>query len=304
MAGRYAKLLLVPEGEGELRQLRIPLWTLRAALVSLILLVVFVISAGVIFFHQLHVQEEMLALREQNRALRAEVVHVGEQLSELDGTIRAHVRLANESRLLAGLPPYSEDVALLGVGGTPLGDYSKTNPMLTPALGRTVEVYRERMKQLYRQLDFQEESFVEVKQLIEANRDRLDHIPTVNPVLGSHYLSSGFGKRRDPFTGQPAHHPGVDFASQVGTPFRSTAAGVVIFAGKNGGYGLTIKVDHGNEFVTVYGHCNKILVKKGQAVRRGDVIGEIGNTGRSTGPHLHYEVHKQGRAVNPRPYLL
>lgn len=304
MARRYAKLLLIPEGEGELRQMRVPLWILRGALIALVLLIIFVGSAGIIFFRQLEVNNELYALREQNRALRAEIVHVGEQLSELDGTIRTHVRLANESRLLAGLPPYSEDVALLGVGGTPMGDLAKINPMLTPALGRTVEVYRDRMKQLYRQLDFQEESFVEVKQLIEANRERLDHIPTVNPVMGRHYLSSGYGKRRDPFTGQPAHHPGVDFASTIGTPFRATADGHVIFAGKNGGYGLTIKIDHGNEFVTVYGHCNKILVKKGDAVKRGDVIGEIGSTGRSTGPHLHYEVHKQGRAVNPRPYLL
>jgi len=113
------------------------------------------------------------------------------------------------------------------------------------------------------------------------------------------YLSSSFGSRRDPFNGRRAFHSGIDIAHYVGTKVYATASGTVISRGAVNGYGKMVKVANGDRFVSVFGHLDKILVKKGQHVARGDVIGTMGNTGRSTGPHLHYEIRDQGKAINP-----
>ena len=130
------------------------------------------------------------------------------------------------------------------------------------------------------------------------------HLPLGRPIGRSAFISSGFGMRIDPFTGKLAFHPGLDFADKVGTPIRAAAAGVVIDVEKmSPGYGNQIEIDHGNGLVTRYAHCSKLLAKQGDVVKRGQEIAEVGSTGRSTGPHLHFEVRKFGVAENPVPFL-
>jgi len=304
MAPQFANLVLIPEEGGRLRQFRIPVWPVWALALAGFVFLACLVGAGAAYWQLARSRQVLAAVMTENEVLRNDLVELGEQITGLGRTVRDHIHLANESRLLAGLLPYGEEVAMLGVGGTPLGEASQPPDGVSPGLHRALTVFNDRIEQLSRQLDFQEGSFVEVRQLLEANRDRLDHIPTINPVMGRHYMSSGFGMRRDPFTGQRVHHAGLDFCAPTGTPLRATADGVVVFAGNNGGFGKTIKIDHGNDYRTVYAHCNTLQVKKGQKVRRGDIVGEVGDSGRSTGSHLHYEVHKDGRAVNPRRYLL
>jgi len=195
-------------------------------------------------------------------------------------------------------------VALLGIGGVEGAAVLEKHMGLSNPVARTVGLYHDRLERLDRQLAFQEGSFVEVNQVVSASKEKLDHIPTIDPVVGPHYFSSGFGARRDPFTGQPAFHNGLDLSAPRGTPFCAPADGRVIYAGRQGRLGNVIKIDHRNGFQTIFGHADRLLVEKGQDVRRGDVIGEVGSTGRSTGSHLHYEIHKDDRAVNPRNYIL
>jgi murein DD-endopeptidase MepM/ murein hydrolase activator NlpD len=128
-------------------------------------------------------------------------------------------------------------------------------------------------------------------------------VPVRKPIIGEIDLSSGFGVRPDPFLGRPAMHSGLDFRSETGDPVRATANGTVESAGWSGGYGNLIEVDHGNGFSTRYGHLSKIEVKVGQQVKIGQVIGRVGSTGRSTGPHLHYETRIDGDAVDPHKFL-
>ena len=128
-------------------------------------------------------------------------------------------------------------------------------------------------------------------------------LPLAHPVKGRYRYTSGYGMRRDPFDGQRRLHKGHDFAGSKGTDITATGDGVVIFAGRYAGYGKLIKIRHGQGFVTYYAHLSKILVKRGQEIELGDHIGEMGSTGRSTGTHLHYEVHYKGRAVNPAKYM-
>ena len=127
-------------------------------------------------------------------------------------------------------------------------------------------------------------------------------IPSVQPVAKMDYTSN-FGIRSDPFRGSAAMHAGVDIRGPIGTPIYATADGIVSEANRRGGYGNLVELDHGKGIATRYGHLSRILVSAGTRVTRGQVIGLMGSTGRSTGSHLHYEVRMDGRAVNPVPFL-
>lgn len=144
------------------------------------------------------------------------------------------------------------------------------------------------------------------KALIEAQRLRLAiaHLPLRYPLSGQFAISSPFGYRLDPFFGRPALHPGIDFVQPYGTHIQATGIGRVIHAGPEGGYGNAVDIDHGNGIVTRYGHLDRVLVHEGENVKTGDAIGRLGSTGRSTGPHLHYEVRIDGEPVNPERFLL
>lgn len=143
--------------------------------------------------------------------------------------------------------------------------------------------------------------------LARAQADRyarlFAHIPVRKPITGAIDVSSPFGVRSDPFVGRPAMHTGMDMRGDTGDPVRATAAGTVVTAGWNGGYGKMVEIDHGNRFSTRYGHLSAIDVRVGQKVRIGDIVGRIGSTGRSTGPHLHYETRINDEAVNPTRFL-
>jgi murein DD-endopeptidase MepM/ murein hydrolase activator NlpD len=143
--------------------------------------------------------------------------------------------------------------------------------------------------------------------ITRAQMDRLNRtlalVPYRKPVIGEVEFTSGFGVRSDPFLGRPAMHTGLDFRAQMGDPVRATANGKVINSGWSGGYGRMVEIDHGNGLSTRYGHLSQIDVKVGETVKIGQVIGEVGSTGRSTGPHLHYETRIDGEAVDPQKFL-
>ncbi|MEH6950342.1 M23 family metallopeptidase [Nitrobacter sp. NHB1] len=143
--------------------------------------------------------------------------------------------------------------------------------------------------------------------LTRAHIDRLNHalavVPYRKPVVGKVEFTSGFGVRVDPFVGRPAMHTGLDFRAAMGDPVRATANGKVVSAGWAGGYGRMVEIDHGNGLSTRYGHLSAIDVKVGQSIKIGQVVGEVGSTGRSTGPHLHYETRIDGEAVDPQKFL-
>jgi murein DD-endopeptidase MepM/ murein hydrolase activator NlpD len=138
--------------------------------------------------------------------------------------------------------------------------------------------------------------------LLDRMKSEARRLPIANPSPG-HSVSSTFGVRKDPLLGTPAMHAGIDFRAPMGSDARVTAAGTVISAGWNGGYGRMVEVRHAGGFSTRYGHLSKIVVKEGQQLSAGDVVGKVGSSGRSTGPHLHYEVRRNGDALNPVRFL-
>ncbi|MBN8995997.1 MAG: M23 family metallopeptidase [Rhizobiales bacterium] len=157
--------------------------------------------------------------------------------------------------------------------------------------------------------DADPETFRATVSLITGELDRLStvrrlagRLPLTKPVQNA-AITSRFGARIDPFFGRPAMHPGIDFAAYVGFPIHATAGGTVITAESTGGYGNMVEIDHGNGVTTRYGHMSKILVKAGQIIPKGAIVGLAGSTGRSTGPHVHYEVRIDGHAIDPIRYI-
>lgn len=175
-----------------------------------------------------------------------------------------------------------------------LGRLSDDN--LLKALGLNMDL-------LERQLYAQSRSFDELRDNAFAQREKISHIPGIMPINISDYtVSSGYGMRKDPVYGSTAFHAGLDFAAPQGTPVYATADGVVKAAERAGGYGNKVDIDHGFNYLTRYAHLSKIDVVPGQRVSRGDKIGEVGSTGKSTGPHLHYEVRFKDEPQNPVNY--
>lgn len=143
-----------------------------------------------------------------------------------------------------------------------------------------------------------------LNQTIESEAEQTAAFPSGKPVAGEPSISSEFGLRSNPFGGRSYEmHEGIDFAGPVSKPILATAQGVVVNAEYSGGYGNHVKIDHGYGYETLYAHMSALDVKIGDRVERGDVLGYLGNTGRSSGPHLHYGVYRNGQAVNPRYYL-
>lgn len=146
-------------------------------------------------------------------------------------------------------------------------------------------------------------SFDELRSQALSQRDKIEHVPAVLPInIEDYTMSSGYGYRVDPVYGGTRFHEGLDFAAPSGTPVYATASGTVVLAKPNGGYGNCVEIDHGYNYLTRFGHLSSIEVEEGQSVRRGDKIGEVGNTGKSTGPHLHYEVRFKDQPMNPVNY--
>lgn len=169
------------------------------------------------------------------------------------------------------------------------------DPMTTDDLQQALDVLSE-------QIEAKSDALSLLETQLFDERIRKSLLPTSLP-LESGWNASGFGLRVDPFTGQMARHEGVDFPADIGTPIRSAAAGVVIGVSQHPEYGNLVEIDHGNDLTTRYAHCSKVFVQQGALVKRGQVIAAVGNTGRSTGPHLHFEVRIGGVAHNPNRFL-
>ena len=227
-------------------------------------------------------------LRENLNAMAVKLGQMQAQLIRLDA-------LGDRVSSLAGLKPsefrFNENP---GRGG------AMTSSM--PSQDLSMADFSRQLEALSRQMDNRTDSLGILETTLFDVRVKKRLLPTVTPVDAS-WSASSFGWRIDPFTGQNAVHEGVDFISDVGTPVFAAAGGVVISAEKHPQYGNLVEIDHGNDFVTRYAHASKLLVKAGDVVQRGRKIAEVGSTGRSTGPHLHFEVRYRGVAQNPARFL-
>jgi murein DD-endopeptidase MepM/ murein hydrolase activator NlpD len=191
------------------------------------------------------------------------------------------------------------DVWSMGIGGS-TSDFSDKN--LSSQTQKMLDDIHDALNILCGQCNLRGKSLGEIKRKIDDNLNCYAHMPSVNPLPGR-ILGSPFGYRVDPFTKEIRMQWGVDIGAPTGTQIYATADGIVIFTGWNQGFGLSVEIDHGYGYVTRYAHCQSILVKLGDIIKRGQIIATVGSTGRATCSHLHYEVHVSGIRVNPSNYI-
>ncbi len=223
------------------------------------------------------------------------------RLKELDQQILDIEEKDKAVRTYAGMPQVDKDIRKLGIGGVRL---KKPNVLdnLAPAVSKEISQLHLDIEKLSRQVNFELVSYEKIYDRVKGDIDRIRHIPSIRPVSGG-FLNSSFGYRQDPIDDIRRFHQGQDITVPTGTPIFSPADGVVKRAYYIGGFGNHIKLKHTSGYSTTYAHLSKIFVRHGQKIKRGDIIGETGNTGRSTAPHLHYEVHYRGTPKNPLDYF-
>ncbi len=222
-----------------------------------------------------------------------------DQLERLANPGSSEAPSAGAAPAVTTAPP--PQVSSPAVGAYGLQAEEEESPLSTSFL-RETEALDSRFSLLNYETLLVEQILQDQYELLADQKAFLAALPTRKPAVG--YFTSGFGVRRSPFGGKVKMHEGLDIANHPGTPIYATADGVVIYADSKSGYGQTVIIDHGYGLETWYGHTRKILVSKGEKIRRGDTIALLGNSGMSTGPHLHYEVRVNGTPVDPLSYIL
>ncbi len=246
--------------------------------------------------------QKFMELSWRNQAMSAQVKQMARETARL-GTFGEKIRRL--AHLNAPLPsPELTQTAMTGMGGTS----REPTPLLSLSVNLSSHGLVHEMDSLEReivlnrqQLSLQSDNFNALKDHLKTRNDIRARTPSIPPAPG--VISCGFGKRMSPFSNKPEFHTGIDIANSKGTPVVASARGTVIFARKKWLIGNLVVIDHGNGIITKYGHLDKILVKKEDRVNRGDTIGLMGNTGKSTGPHVHYEVLVDGESQDPSRYF-
>jgi murein DD-endopeptidase MepM/ murein hydrolase activator NlpD len=243
-------------------------------------------------------------LEQENALLAAELESIRNQVSGFQSVMEELVDRDAEVRIMAGLDPLDVDILRAGVGG-PGAPNLDTHPLyaVRQDLGAESFAAAYDLHALERRALILRESLSEAADSLTLHLDILESTPSILPVEGR--ISSRFSSARfHPIHNRNTAHEGIDVPAPVGTPIRASARGRVIAAGRQAGYGLRVEIDHGHGITTLYAHASRILVRVGQEVQRGDVIAQVGMTGLTTSPHLHYEVRKNNRPVDPMNYII
>jgi murein DD-endopeptidase MepM/ murein hydrolase activator NlpD len=204
-------------------------------------------------------------------------------------------------RTYAGMPEIDQDIRKLGIGGRAL-DSKSFSDNLAPAVNKELSILELDVERLSREINLELTSYESIYEKVQEDISRISKIPSIRPVEGG-YLNSSYGYRNDPIDNVRRFHQGQDITVPTGTPIYAPADGIIKRAYYVGGFGNHIKINHGSGYSTIFAHLSKFKVKYGQKVKRGDLIGFTGNTGRSTAPHLHYEIHYYGAPQNPLDYF-
>ena len=309
MSKRYT-VMVVPDRSSRVRRMRVSKRTLWGVVCFLLALAGAIFASALHYFSIVDQVRENSHLRRQNLELRNKLVNLHNKVASIqsildrvqrfDTKLRAITQLSDPKRHLA-LGPYASNTSGEGVFDSdgavdPLVQAIGENPHLA------VRLIGDRLDEVASEVEKREGSIRELETYLRGQKARLASTPSIWPARG--WVTSGFGTRHDPYTGKRVMHRGLDIANQPGMPVVAPARGVVVFNGTSGGFGKVIVLDHGYGVRTRFGHLEESKVHIGDHVDRGDIIGNIGNTGRSTGPHLHFEVEVNGICENPRNYIL
>lgn len=297
---------ILPDGGRGARSLHVSRRGLRRAGLLAAVLLLSAVGLGLWLGQGAFQQAAVSELRQENRSLRAQVQAADRTVNRLAAELDRMTAQEERFRMLAGLPQLDPELRRVGIGGpggTPGGDA----PSAVPGAGLSTENGASLpLDQLLRRADLLHASLREAADSMAAHRERFLSRPSIRPVPEEiSWISSGFSYSREhPVLHVNRPHTGVDVSAPRGAPIRATANGRVLRAGHESGYGKVVEIHHGHGFRTVYAHAAEITVRRGERVERGDVIGRVGETGLTSGPNVHYEVHVEGRPVNPYRYFV
>jgi murein DD-endopeptidase MepM/ murein hydrolase activator NlpD len=323
-------VILIPHNRGERRSFTLSdvhVWTLLGVILVLMCVTVFFLRRSQVAIEQQQaVERQYLQLQDQieepdlpaefEKRLGEREVSIRQEYEQRDAVITEELNrlfeLEKEVRVITGLPAQKKaidvDAATLieGKGGSPGGQeglvYSDDPSMRPPEI--IYGLLNPSADLMIQEMAIRMESIQTLLVDMDDKKERIAHTPSVWPTNETvRRINSKFGMRRDPFTNRMKSHSGVDITANYGTDVLATANGVVSFSGHHQFLGNLIKIDHDYGLESWYGHMSKRLLKKGDAVLRGEVIGKVGSTGRATGAHIHYEIHLNGVRVNPRNYI-
>jgi murein DD-endopeptidase MepM/ murein hydrolase activator NlpD len=296
-------LIVVPDRHAEVKRFHLrKIWIVQAlAAVAVVVLIGVVMAA-----HYVSVVAEAREnpnLRDENLKLKSELAVIREQLQHVGQTLDRVERFDQKLRAITLLSDPQRNLAMGPTEQPPLGGGANgENQFVRSKDAEGPQVLAQKLDKLSAEATRQEQSLQELQAYFQDQKSLLASVPSVWPTRG--WVTSDFGSRLDPYTSERVMHAGLDIAGPHGKEVVSPSDGTVVFAGLEGGYGNVVVLDHGYGIKTRYGHLSSIKVKSGERVKRGDVIAALGNTGRSTGPHLHYEVRVNGIAQNPRKFIL
>ena len=304
MIGDRWTFLLVRDGHSTIKQYALSSRRLQVlvggGLLAAIILIGYALTIGVDGYARLRSAQ----LDTRNTVLQDELQEFQMRVDHLESTLNQIAQDDARFRSIAGLESIDSEVLEAGVGGPGLvGPEAHSLWTIDPSISENLFEVSYDLNQLERRARLLSSSLEEATDSLLAHRDLLESTPSILPTPG--WLSSSYSESRmHPIHNRPLPHPGVDISAPKGTSIYAAAKGKVIKAGWIVGYGLTIEIDHGFGYVTLYGHASELVASQGEEVQRGDVIARVGSTGIATSPHLHYEVRVQGIAQNPANFIL
>jgi len=284
----FFTVIFFPNALAKFRKYQVPLNVARVAGRVAAVLGVMLVGALVHYSSLLFEVSRLRKVEEESRNLLAKTHQIEQDAAALRSQMGQLTGMVTKLGVMAGVDAPPPDPNVGGTGGGTAADRSAAGMASFAEMSTRLNALTDKSREL--------------TGIFDKQRSLLATTPSVWPVRG--YLSAGFGNRDDPFTGLRDFHPGLDIAAPLGTKILAPADGTVIFVGVKGGYGNAVTIDHGRGIATHYGHLDAFNVRVGQQVRRGSVIGFVGSTGRSTAPHLHYEVWLNGSNQNPLLYIL
>jgi len=304
MIGDRWTFLLVRDGHSTVKQYSLSSRLLRilvgGGLLAALILIAYAVTIGVDGYARL----QSAQLDTRNTVLQDELQQFRTRVDHLESTLNHIAQNDARFRSIAGLESIDSEVLQAGVGGPGLvGPEAHSLWTIDPSISENLFEVSYDLNQLERRARLLSSSLAEATDSVLAHRDLLESTPSILPTPG--WLSSSYSESRmHPIHNRPLPHPGVDISAPKGTSIYAAAKGRVIRAGWVVGYGLTIEIDHGFGYVTLYGHASELIASQSEEVQRGDVIARVGSTGIATSPHLHYEVRVQGIAQNPANFIL
>jgi len=297
----YYTFMFLPGPNERVRTLSISKPALKAALLSIVALTFLSLY---LFYEYNDAKDkvwELQSAREELMQQKAQVQGFALNLLEYKRQMFLLLDLDTKLRRVVSLGPRDRGRLVIGIGGPDEIRLQNLVPMGAKKQDEELREMHQELSKMKGAASRQETSLQMLIEYFEDKRSLYASTPSIWPVRG--WITSPFGRRTSPFSGIPTFHEGLDIAAQTGTPVVAPADGIVVKAAFSPGYGNMVEISHGYGIKTVYGHNSRLNVKEGQQVKRGDVISYIGDTGSSTGPHLHYEVRQNGLPVNPLRYL-